>query len=673
MTQVSDRASAVAASTTRRPDVVRRPPRLLVLLAGAVLVVGVVMTLVGGWRTGVSWDETYHVLRMRNYLDSGWYLLDGDLDAGRPGAWEQQRYVYGPVTMVLLHAWSMLWGVDGAGQVSGSGEAFAVRHLGVTLISLVGVAAAATLARLLLRSWGWGLVAAAALVALPTWTGHAMFNVKDVPVATGYTLTTLGVAVLAMRHPSRGWHLWAGAATLVAGIVLAVGTRPGIWPGLALAVGAALVTRDRTRVLALLAAVAVAAGVLLLAYPEAFGSPVTAALDSVLESSRYGGKQGNWWYLPLFLLIELPTIQLLLGAAGVVWCLRRLRTRERTDRTVLLMVLVLLQALALPALAVARESNLYNGLRQLLFAAPALAVLVTCAIALLLQRWSRIPAVAVVGLALLAPLAVQLQLFPYNYAYSSALANTFGPVAAERNPELEIQTDYWRTSVRELVNAVPSGGFVTCSPLLDEDRFLRRSHESSDDCAIDVVGPLAPYDDQRGSAPVTSPTSFLAIETGSDFVGSNCTRIAEVTRRLWWRTVTMSTVSRCDLLLEPYPPEGLAFAGDGSDGSVLLGGWDVHRSRPGVGIEGEVAELGFVLPDAGRGGDLTLTGSALGRDDLGVAVNDVTLPLRPLAADAFEVAVPAEVAESFGDGRLVVRLTGAGVRLLDLRFVEDAS
>ena len=42
--------------------------------------------------------------------------------------------------------------------------------------------------RLLLRTWSWGLVCGAALVAVPMWTGHAMVNIKDIPVATGYTL-----------------------------------------------------------------------------------------------------------------------------------------------------------------------------------------------------------------------------------------------------------------------------------------------------------------------------------------------------------------------------------------------------------------------------------------------------------------------------------------------------
>ena len=95
-----------------------RAPRGLVLAAGVALGVGVTIAVAGAWRTGVSWDETYHVMRMRNFLDHGWFLLDADLDRGTPGPWVEQLHVYGPVTMIVLHAWSLLLGVDQPGQVS---------------------------------------------------------------------------------------------------------------------------------------------------------------------------------------------------------------------------------------------------------------------------------------------------------------------------------------------------------------------------------------------------------------------------------------------------------------------------------------------------------------------------------------------------------------------------
>lgn len=660
-----------------------RAPRPLVLLAAAAVAAGVTMTAVGAWRTGVSWDETYHVVRMRNYLDAGWYLLDGDLLGDEPGSWEDQRYVYGPATMGLAHLWSMLWGVEGPGQVSASADAFAVRHLVVVGLSLAGVAAAATTTRLLTRQWGWAVVTAGVLVALPTWTGHAMFNVKDVPVATGYALVTLGVAVVHLT--SRRSLEWAGAATLVAGIVLAVGTRPGIWPGIVLAgtpaVLVALRARDVRRLVILLVAVAAACSALLLLYPDAFRDPVDALLGSALESSRYGGTPGNWWYLPLFLVIELPTLHLLLGALGTVVALRLLRHGALPERTRVVVVMVLLQAFALPVLAVLRESNLYNGLRQLLFAAPALAVLVALGIRALLADSPgrstpvRRAAPVLVGLAFVGPLVAQAQLFPYNYAYSSVPANALAPLVADRGRAWEVPTDYWRTSVRELAPHIPQGGLVVCSPSYDdEDRFVPYSHEGHQDCATDLIGPLSPYDDLRAATWSQDPTDFLAVDTGTEFVGDNCERLAEVTRRLYWRTVTMSYVARCDLVLEPYPSEGLTFTGAGTGGAVLLTGWSSHRAEPGIGLVQASGSLGVTLPERLRGDPLelrvTLTDAAAA--DLQLWANGVQVPLETDGDDVLRADLGTDVVEAYGAGRLVLTFvepdpTG-GVRLTGLRL-----
>ena len=69
-------------------------------------------------------------------------------------------------------------------------EAYAVRHLVVAACGLLGVLAVAAIGRRLLGSWRWGLVAAATLMAIPMWPGLSMFDIKDVPAATGYTLVT---------------------------------------------------------------------------------------------------------------------------------------------------------------------------------------------------------------------------------------------------------------------------------------------------------------------------------------------------------------------------------------------------------------------------------------------------------------------------------------------------
>ena len=72
--------------------------------------------------------------------------------------------------------------------------------------------AAAGTAWLILGNWRWGVITAGILSATPLWTGHAMFNMKDTPVAAGHTLITFALVLLALAKPSsRHVTILAGA------------------------------------------------------------------------------------------------------------------------------------------------------------------------------------------------------------------------------------------------------------------------------------------------------------------------------------------------------------------------------------------------------------------------------------------------------------------------------
>ncbi|UDY24800.1 hypothetical protein [Nocardioides sp. Kera G14] len=626
-----------------------RLPRPIVLTAAVVLVAGATISLLGAWRTGISWDESYHVMRLRNLLEHGWYLLDQDLDGDRPGDWESQKYVYGPVAALLLHAWTVLWGGESWGAVSASSHAYALRHVGVALIGLVGVGATAGVTRALTRRWDQALLAAAVLVSVPTWTGHSMFNVKDVPVATGYTLVTLGCVLL--LSPRLRNRRGLAALPLLAGLVLAIGTRPGIWPGVGLACFVTVLVLVMRRewwpaALALVTGVA-AYGLLVVAYPNVFDNPVATLLHSVGESSDFGDKPGQWWYLPVFLAVELPTLWLVAGAVGAVIAVRRWRSPG--------LVIVLAQTFALPVLAIAHRSNIYTGIRQFLFAAPGLAVLVTLAVVALLEGRRRRWATWLVGAALVAPMIGEGMLFPYVYAFESAPANLAVPVLAKHDKALEVQTDYWRTSVRELAPSVPKDAFVTCSPELRDDIFWRHSSETSDDCSHVLISPLAAYDDRRVLTWGGSATEFVAVRQGNGTIASNCTELDSISRRLWWRKLTMSTVSRCELHLPDYAGP-ITFTGSGAGAGYLLGGWWLHPKNDFDGLApGESGELGFMAPHPGA---LTLAVDATGSPSLTVNGTAVALDASGHAA------VPAAIAEAW-QGRVVVRVTAAAD---DVRF-----
>jgi hypothetical protein len=211
---------------------------------------------------------------------------------------------------------------------------------------------------------------------------------------------------------------------------------------------------------------------------------------------------------------------------------------------------------------------------------------------------------------------------------------------------------------------------VTCTPPIHGDTFLPVDAANHDNCARDPIGPLAPYDGERTGTWPASPREFLAVDAGTDFVGENCDRFADVTRRLYWTTLTMSYVARCETVLQPYPPAGIEFAGDGAGGSVLLGAWQVHRSYPGVGLPEAGAAIGVTLPEDLRATDLMVTGTVTGGDGPTLAANGE--PLRATAGiGEFAATVPADVAEAYGEGRLVLRFADdapVDLRLLSLRI-----
>ena len=354
-------------------------------------VAGVLMVLVGAWRTGISTDEPIHVLRYDNLQEHGWYLLDDDFDGDEPGSWVTDQYVYGPVFTQVMHVANRVVGLDPPGALGTSVDAYAGRHLVVALCGLLAVVAVMAIGRRLLGSWAWGLVAAATLMAIPMWPGLLMFDIKDVPAATGYTLVTWGLVEMLFRERP-GWRGSLGPiVVLTAGLVLGIGSRPGLWPGLAASLGivgllalgrtGAVRVGGRVTPLAQMALACVLAYVVLwIAYPAYYSRPDEWVLGSVLDSTDYvagpsGDGGGSWTYLPTRVVALMPPVLLVVGVLG---CLTALPRRwSKLTPAAGGWLLVASQALLLPALAVVGQSLLYDGLRQVLFACPAVALLLT--------------------------------------------------------------------------------------------------------------------------------------------------------------------------------------------------------------------------------------------------------------------------------------------------------
>lgn len=651
---------------------VSAPPRFLVWVSVGLVLAGTVMAIVGALRTGISWDEPYHVMRLRNLFDHGWFSVDWSADEGGSTAGDNNTVVYGPVAMMLLHGLSVLVGVEGWHTVATTPAAYDVRHLGVVLIGLAGTAAAAAITRILLGTWRWGVVTAAALLALPMWTGHLMFNVKDVPVATGYTIMTLALVATVSPRPGRRVLRIAG---MVAGITLMVGTRPAMTSAVLVGVvvvgcGAVLARsggHTRPAVGEALAGLAATAALLAALYPNVFLHPTLLVQSARKSASFRDNDDDGYLYVPLHLVTQFP---LLLQGLFVVGLLSAVTVTARTWRLdparSTCLALVVAQVGALPLVAVAKNSDLYNGLRQLLFASPAWAVLVAVGLAHVLAWAQRRGRTGLVGslaaIALLVPMADQATLFPYQYSYVNVALDAVGTHA---------QTDYWRTSVPELLPAIPTDGQIVCGPTrstrlgapagseeahgvggsaMQAGRF---SSDSSVDCRTDPLGPLAPlwrsqdlpYDD-------TIPhDEFYVVIDRDHALPANCTELAAVTRHRHWREVAMTYVARCRL--SPSPLAGtLTFARlDGENmapprWAYAPEGWVMRDSAGAIDAAADAASLTFQAPPGCAETACALLLDADATSDLTANVNDmpaevvvdhgaVTVSLPPGAVDTW--------------------------------------
>ena len=535
---------------TERPTTPPPPPASLVVVAVVALLATCGMVVAGAVTTGISSDEPTHVKRLTNFQETGKYALSREIIEVR-GGMPDRAYVYSPATALLQHAANRLAGHDDS-HVSRTSDSYLVRHLVIAAIGLAGVLAAGAVGALLLGSWRWGLVAAAALGAIPMWTGHAMFNPKDISVASGHTLATLGLILVTTSRARTSWRWPAVAAVVLAtGTVLMVGTRPAMWVSLAVSVLIAVVGLAWARVLTARSVAAVGAGLagsyaaLLAIYPRVFSDPVTAFTKSALVSSDFERQRmtSDRSYVFVHTATEWPVILLAAMAIGTVMAalvtLRSLRTRTPEAIGVLL---VGSQAFGLVAVAVLRDSNLYNGLRQLLFSIPAQAVLATIGLATLVAvaRSGRtrviVTSLACLGLAL--PVAAQAAMFPYQYATVNVVADVLG---------VEGDTDYWDTSFRELEPHVPADVKALC-PHFPEREFWVRSRA---DCRVKIGGTLNPFWVDSGRSALDEPATneYNALARGPLRAPGFCETTHRITR---WQNVKRITIGR---IVHCEPPD----------------------------------------------------------------------------------------------------------------------
>jgi hypothetical protein len=538
-----------------------------------VLSMNVVVMFAGAVMIGVTLDEPSHVHRLQGFLGHGWFVSEEHV---KNGVVDQPRgFVYAPVVALLGHVLGVVVGTEEWQTVSESADAYVVRHLVIAGLGVLGLAAVASTARLLVGCWRWGIVAAAVLSAIPLYTGHAMYNIKDLPVASGYAVATLGaVAITRPDIETRRVRVLAVLA-LALGIWIAAGVHPamlvGIGASILVALGASWVrirrgdviarARMRTRLLVAVAGSLAGYFALVATYPKLFLRPdllYVSLLNSggypwhgyTLTAGKFMAAQGGpSYYLPLWFAAQTPVVVSVLCLGAIGWFARSalvIRSRRPGDGDLLAGVaVVLVQALFLPWVAIAGGSTLYQGARQMLFVVPAIALLAAVGAWLALRRTSAsaqtragsaVLGILIVGLA--APTVSSAALFPYEYTW-------FNAVTALRSIDGNWTADVEWASSREVlpqIDTLDEGRCVLVQPHTSCDRDQVSPYRN--DIGSDPLGPpLGP--DELWRVAYGGPAVRHDAPSVENHVGRDCRRVGGVTRHLYWRTVTMTSVERC--------------------------------------------------------------------------------------------------------------------------------
>jgi hypothetical protein len=397
-----------------------------------------------------------------------------------------------------------------------------------------------------------------------------MFNIKDIPLASGYALLTAALVALFANKVSLWLRLVIFGGSLILSVFIGLGTRPG---GIALYLLSGfvalflffLVRNSRfsvaTRLLFSLGmALVLGLGVFLSIRYTELGQELLAGAERSLDFpwtgfNLYAGQRvserPDVEGIAQVFLAYLPLTMIFFIVSGLVFGVVAVskRVAQRVERSAIepAFVLIVTQAFAVLLVIAVFDPVIYDGGRQLLFIFPALALLAVFGLHGVMKvlpfvtSSGRVRRRLLVGFVLLGfavPSFDQARLFPYNYTYYNEIAQ--GPGVNGR-----WQTDYWGASMREGARVVAVGDPAMCGSASNHNFDLGDLPP-----ACDVILPyLEP--EKLAEESVLGEREFWVIRNDRDLENfgpissDNCEFHDQVSRPLRGEGVVMARIYRC--------------------------------------------------------------------------------------------------------------------------------
>ena len=392
-------------------------------------------------KAAVNVDEQLHYPHAKRVVN--WYFTGG----------EDQSYLHTPETNLKYYGQSVDNFTALVNRVFHVQNEFLTRHFTGAFFFWLLLLITGLLARKISGSWQVALASVLALVFMPRLAGQAFGNLKDIPFAAGY-MAGLLMTVQFLKELPR--PKWSTTLLLGAAIAFTVSVRAGgfiLFAYLGLSVLLFFILKPFylkqivstkpvfVRLLgqgAVILAIGYFAGLLFWPYAlqNIFVHPLESlrvmeqykvSIRQLFEGEIFWSTQLPWYYLPKWMLISTPLF-VLTGFALFVWFFFNEMVLQKEWTQKLIAEGFVLFCFAFPFFyVIAIDSNLYSGVRQLLFILPPLAIISvtgTYRFIKFLRKKNKVAAnIAFTGFLflLVLPLKHQANTFPADYVYFNPL------------------------------------------------------------------------------------------------------------------------------------------------------------------------------------------------------------------------------------------------------------
>lgn len=511
----------------------------------------------GAHSAGIGRDEPNAFRRGKDLLLLGRYIFT-DSDSA--------EYAYGPLPGFLSYVANALVQQKSISDLEINNLFIQISHLTIGFVGIIGAFVVGVLIFLLTKNLNYSLVAVITLLSLPIWLGNSFHNVKDIPVATGYTLITTTCAyVLSRESLSRNKiNFLLVSLGLFTGFVLAAGTRPFLSFLFSMQIMIVVLILTCTKKLfeakLLIFVFFLSLLSLALLLPQFRQNFVFALQQTIFNSSNYPWQSRSFGYgqysdavltfeyLYNWLLHTVPVLYLIFMLLGLilsgVYIIRSFFVQSLKANSIIL-VLVLSQILFLLIVGMVLKTTVYTGLRQFLFIFPPITVLMVWSIYKIQEsiKFKRMKFLTMFSffVYLIIVNYETSRLYPYEYIYYNELTT--------RNFDVAISwpTDYWGVSVKEAIRFAPSDvnlnsfGELTWPESLYED--LQGSSAGS---AVDVLpGDFFAVSEIYMFHGQDSVERMLSTKSPLQALKPKCTSEKVVTRQLRTQIIPISFVARC--------------------------------------------------------------------------------------------------------------------------------